>query len=80
MREADELRSMVAAMSEENARVMKQAEESLCEKKGYWERIEELEGLVKGLKTECISIQGERDQMVLVVDQYEQQLRNLEKC
>ena len=46
MREADELRSMVAAISEENARVVKQAEESLCEKKGYWKRIEELEGLV----------------------------------
>jgi uncharacterized protein (UPF0335 family) len=31
-------------------------EEAQCEKKGYWERIEELEEEVKGLKTECLRV------------------------
>jgi superfamily II DNA helicase RecQ len=52
-RDADEQRYMVTAMKEENARLLKHVEEALCEKNVYWERIEELEEEVKGLKTEC---------------------------
>jgi len=79
MREVDEQRAVVSALREENARVISEAEEGQREKKGYVERIEQLEGKVKSLKTECKRLEEERDRMVLEVDRNEEELRELEK-
>ena len=79
MREVDEQRAVVSALREENARLISEAEEGQREKKGYVERIEQLEGKVKSLKTECKRLEEERDRMVLEADRNEEQFRELEK-
>ena len=59
--------------------MISEAEEGQREKKGYVERIEQLEGKVKSLKTECKRLEEERDRMVLEADRNEEQFRELEK-